>query len=419
MSAKNISLLGKVILVQRASLLVTLLFGLILLSACEKNSPEESSEKKSIGMVDSKIIELSIKSSLDENLKEFKDFPKAINIADEEYQFKYFINKRLEDRIKQALRRWDSKNAAVAVIDNKTGGVIAAVGYQSSDKSFNRNLVFSSTHPAASIVKIITASNMIEGGKINYGTNFHFNGKSTTLYKSQLENTKNKWSAKTDFATAFSFSNNVVFGKAILLYSSNKKMHKTAEAFGFGKKLMKYVTLGESKLFMAKTNYELAELATGFNKRTLISPIHAAVLASTIVRGGDWINPQVVKTITKNKKVIWAAKNQEPNNAISFGTARQLKTMMKKVVKSGTARKIFRRYPSKILKQLEIAGKTGSITGGIPYGKRDWFVSYGKKLKSTNPGISVAVMLVHGADWKVRSTLIAKNVYEFYFRDLK
>lgn len=397
---------------------LTIISMLGLFLSCEADKPKDPSTLNK-GKVDNKIIELSIKSYLDESLNSQDEFPETIEVASEKYEIEYYIQDTLEKKIQSILRRHDPHHAAVAVIDNKTGGVLAAVGYESSKKRFSRKIAFTNTHPAASIVKVITAADIIEAGKVNYGTTFYFNGKSTTMYKDQLEDKRNKWSAKTTLATAFSFSNNVVFAKAALMYSSAKKIKKMAEKFGFSESLMRFVSLGKSYLFDAKTSYELAELATGFNKRSHISPIHAASIATTVARGGEMITPQVVKRIKKSNELIWNAEDREPRHAISFGTARQLKTMMKKVVKSGTARKMFRRFPSKVLDRLEIAGKTGSITGGVPYGKRDWFVSYVKKKKSANPGISIAVMLVHGKDWKVRSTLIAKKVMEYYFRNVK
>lgn len=410
----------KVILVEknRLSLYLILVCLTFLFIGCEAEKPKDPSAVLK-GKVDDKIIELSIKSHLDESLNKQEEFPSTIEVASEKYEIEYYIQNTLEKKIQSILRRHDPHHAAVAVIDNKTGGVLAAVGYESSKKKFARKIAFTNTHPAASIVKVITAAEIIEAGKVNYGSTFYFNGKSTTMYKDQLEDKRNKWSAKTTLATAFSYSNNVVFAKAALMYSSAKKIKKMAEKFGFSESLMRFVSLGKSYLFDAKTSYELAELATGFNKRSHVSPIHAASIATTVARGGEMISPQVVKRIKKSDQIIWDAEEREPQHAISFGTARQLKTMMKKVVRSGTARKMFRRFPSKVLEKLEIAGKTGSITGGVPYGKRDWFVSYVKKKKSANPGISIAVMLVHGKDWKVRSTLIAKKVMEYYFRNVK
>ena len=105
---------------------------------------------------------------------------------------------------------------------------------------------------------------------------------------------------------------------------------------------------------------------------------------------------------------------------ISKEAAVQLSGMMKQTVKSGTARGAFRPWKMKRIKNIEVGGKTGSITGGIPYGKRDWFVSYArpKDLKS-DKGISVCVMIVNVKKWYVKSTFLAKKIIQYYYDELK
>ena len=68
------------------------------------------------------------------------------------------------------------------------------------------------------------------------------------------------------------------------------------------------------------------------------------------------------------------------------------------------------------MKTLDIGGKTGTITGGIPYGKRDWFISYAKKSdQEEDRGISVAVMIVNLEKWYVKSTVLAKDIIQHYY----
>ena len=65
------------------------------------------------------------------------------------------------------------------------------------------------------------------------------------------------------------------------------------------------------------------------------------------------------------------------------------------------------------IKNIEVAGKTGSITGGVPYGKRDWFVSFAKrKGQEEDSGISVCIMIVNVKKWYVKSTFLAKKIID-------
>lgn len=393
----------------------------VVFMACSPKQDKTEKKVEDTSEISEKILNLSIKNSLDNAIAKGEKLPKELNIGEEDYKIHYFLNEELENKILALLKRWKSNYTSVAVIDNNTGGILAAVDYDGREDKIGRKITFSSTHPAASLIKIITASTMIEDGKISYKTPFYYNGKSTTLYRNQLADEKNKWTVKTNFTRAFSISNNVVFAKAALKYSSFDRMKIIAENFGFNKSLMDFVSLGKSKLLKNKTKFELAELASGFNKKTLISPIHAASLSSVIANHGVFKMPQMISAITKGDKVVWDYHKRKSVDVLSTETARQLRVMMNKVIKTGSGRKMFLQYPTPILKKLIIGGKTGSITGGEPFGKRDWFTSFGfigdnKENKGRQDrGISVAVMIINGKDWKVRSTLIAKKIYEFYF----
>lgn len=96
-------------------------------------------------------------------------------------------------------------------------------------------------------------------------------------------------------------------------------------------------------------------------------------------------------------------------------TAEDLRTLFMATVTEGTARASFRRSQY-LLQKLEIGGKTGSLTGGEPFGKRDWFVSYAKSQEDKNDkGISICVMIVNQKKWYIKSPLLAKNIMEYYY----
>ena len=105
---------------------------------------------------------------------------------------------------------------------------------------------------------------------------------------------------------------------------------------------------------------------------------------------------------------------------ISKTANEDLKEMMELTTKAGTARGAFRPWKLKRIPNIEIGGKTGSITGGLPYGKRDWFVSYAiPSDKKDDKGISVCVMIVNVKKWYIKSTYLAKNIIEHYYTKIK
>ncbi len=92
---------------------------------------------------------------------------------------------------------------------------------------------------------------------------------------------------------------------------------------------------------------------------------------------------------------------------------------MELTVRRGTARGAFRRMKRSIKSKLDIGGKTGSITGGVPFGKRDWFAAYATpKNRVLGKGISISVMNVNVKKWYIKSTYLAKNIIEFYYKKI-
>src|SRR5690606_4701669 len=103
---------------------------------------------------------------------------------------------------------------------------------------------------------------------------------------------------------------------------------------------------------------------------------------------------------------------------LSTNTTEDMRELFLATVTRGTARSSFRRSKY-LLEKLEIGGKTGSITGGEPNGKRDWFVSYAKSNEDkSDKGISICVMIVNQKKWYIKSPLLAKNIMEYYYSKL-
>ena len=126
-------------------------------------------------------------------------------------------------------------------------------------------------------------------------------------------------------------------------------------------------------------------------------------------------DPAVAVGLDRYPHIVWSAKNKK-RKVIKEDTAKSLKKMMAATIEKGTARRGFRRLKRSLKEILHLGGKTGSITGGLPYGKRDWFVSFAKpKNNEAAPGISLCVMNVNIKKWRVKSTRMAKEIIQYYY----
>lgn len=369
---------------------------------------------------------VSSKSETDKNeftqiLSNHQSWSDQLDYDDTKFNVQYTFNSDLEGYIKKQLALYRPDYTSVVVVDNETGHVLAAVDYARKTKAFGRDLAFTNTHPAASIFKVITAADLLENTHIKTDTEFSFTGRSTTLYKHQLKDPGNRhrWTRTIDLEKAFATSNNVIFGRTAIENLTPAGLKKMAEKFGFNKKLVEGVNLPPSVFALASDQYNLAEFSSGLNRKTVMSPVHGAIIASIVANGGVLKYPIVIKSLEgiNDKKVIYPPLKAD-EVVLTPKTAEDLRNLFMATVTKGTARSSFRRSRY-LLEKLEIGGKTGSLTGGEPYGKRDWFVSYAKSLEDKNDkGISICVMIVNQKKWYIKSPLLAKNIMEFYYSNL-
>ncbi|MFZ4713012.1 MAG: penicillin-binding transpeptidase domain-containing protein [Bacteriovoracaceae bacterium] len=374
------------------------------------------------GKLDSQFPLKDLKLLLSKSVPMFLELPKKVTLDNDQYKVNYAINPLLEEFVKKQISQYRPDYASVVVIDNDNGNLLTAIDYSRRSNTFGRHLTFSSSHPAASVIKIVTAAELIKEHKVNRGSVFSFNGRSTTLYKYQIAKMpRQRWIRHQTFEEAFAKSNNVIFGKAGVSYIEAGSLLETAGNFGFNGNIFSEINLVNSTMRMPASNdYSMAELTSGFNTDTMMSPIHGAVIASIVANDGVFKTPNLVTYVTKdsNDEMVWAPK-AEAKQVLESRVTNELQNMMEMTVHKGTARNAFRRATGFPFNGLDIGGKTGSITGGLPFGKRDWFVSYAKpKDASLGKGVSICVMIVNQKKWYVKSTQVAKNVIGHYYKNL-
>lgn len=358
-----------------------------------------------------------LKKNLDIAVKN-SDWQENITIANTPLKIEYTLNKDLNEYVKKLLKKYNTDYSTVVVIDNQTGNIISAAGYEGKSDRFNNELAFSNTNPSASIFKIITSAELLKTNKVDVDTRFTFTGRSTTLYKNQLRDTASvRWARPQSFRKAFAVSNNVIFAKAAIKNISPSGIYKTANDFGFNQQLMDEVSLGQSYVGMPEDQYQMAQLASGFNDQTIMSPIHGALLSSVIANDGLMRLPNLITRVYSptTGKTVWT-KNQKDRRVLDKETSDKMRELMSSTVDEGTARKGFRKMRTLYRQELEIGGKTGHITGGTPFGKRDWFTAFAMpKDANFGKGISICVMNVNVKRWHVRSSAVAKEIIEYYY----
>ncbi len=339
----------------------------------------------------------------------------TIEYNDQPFTVETSLDPVLQAGIRKRIMKSSARQVAVVVLEPETGRIITMAGYDRD--SSHGNPCTSRCFPAASIFKMITAAAAIETKDFKPDTTLCFNGRKHTLYKSQLKNIRNRYTTRITLRDSFAQSVNSVFGKIGIFYLGKDTLEKYAQAFGFDRKLIFDLPVAESRFTISNDTYNIAEIASGFNRKTMITPLHGALIAATAVNRGTIMTPAVVDSIEDiDGRVVYQYQPKPLSKPISPDSARRLKTLLEATVNRGTAHKAFRGWRrDRILSRLDIGGKTGTIDNHDHTVRYDWFCGFALD-KHTNRKITVAVLVGHA--WPkldVRAASYARMAIRDYF----
>ncbi len=326
----------------------------------------------------------------------------------------YTFDGELQKEIESILAAHRPDYGVFVAVDPDTGRVLAMASHQRNNEK-SGNLALGGTYPSASIFKLVTAAAAIDLEKMNTETVIPFNGKTSSLYrKNVLYHKDNKWTQHFPLRIAFAKSVNTVFGRIGLEQVGGQQLRNYAEKLGFNQKLSGDFELPESRsLFNLENEWEVVETAAGYTRRNTLTPVHAALLAATVINGGRIFRPTLIDAIVDKYGIVLYA-NESPQSEVAMrrNTTKQLQILMRETVRSGSAQQSFKGFSRGHFKDVVVGGKTGSLTGSNPSGKYDWFVGYASR---GDRKIAFAALCINEAYWYVKSSYIARKAVENYF----
>lgn len=261
--------------------------------------------------------------------------------------------------------------------------------------------------PAASLFKIISAAAALEKSNILPETNIKYRGGDYTLNRYNYKPMVSRDKRAMTLELALAKSCNPVFARIALQHLSPHSLSNYAERFGFNTSLSADVPVMDSTFSLTDDSYSFARTAAGFGDVT-ISPLHAATVMATIVAGGQQRTPRLLSHITdKNGRRIYTASEASARQVLLPSTAEQLRDMLVLTTQRGTARRYFR---SARLRNMEIPGKTGTLSGDNPKGRYYWFVG-----ATPESELAVAALVIDPGGARINGTGLGKRFFEHYF----
>ena len=143
--------------------------------------------------------------------------------------------------------------------------------------------------------------------------------------------------------------------------------------------------------------------------RTQITPIHLAMITSSVANGGILMKPYMVRRIeSADGVVVKTFSSEEYGELMSSEEAAILADYMKEVVENGTGTKL-----SGL--SYTAAGKTGSAEFGTLKGESHaWFTGFAP---AEDPGLVVTVIIEGAGSGGDYAVPVARRVFDAYFNE--
>jgi len=332
-----------------------------------------------------------------------------------------FLDESLQEFLVERLEQCTVPLAAVVALDPATGQVKAMASH---DRLPGRtDYALTPAFPAASVFKMVTAAAALEAGGLRPGSRIPYHGRAHTLYKGQLKSRRGRFSARPSLIDSFAKSVNPVFGKLALDPLGAETMEEFARRFGFNQPLHFELPAGPSRVEVPRQNrFHLAEIGSGFNRQTTISPLHGALMAAAVVNSGVMMEPSLVDRVRlvgggPVEKEVYRGRPAVFRRVVSPETAEGMRRLMAATITKGTCRTAFRGFGrDEVLGQLELGAKTGSINDSSQTYRIDWFVGYGQH-PSTGRSLALAVLVAHDLERRgTASRVLGREALKHYFK---
>lgn len=320
----------------------------------------------------------------------------------------YTLDPDLQEYVSKLVAQAQASHVAIIAMNPSTGAVLAIAGKSNSIEDVEYHAGF----PAASLFKVVTAAAAVEHAGIAPHSLIPFRGGTYTLNQANYYPDAQKDRRLMSVGEAMGRSCNPVFGHIGVKYLNGQILAKYARQFGFNRSLDFEAPLPESSAWIPQDDlYELSRTSAGFGE-VRVSPIHAATLMSGIANGGVLPRPQIIDTVVSpDGTIIHKQKSETLQRIVQASTAQSLMEMMRNTTTVGTSRREFMRGSTPTLGPIDVAGKTGTLSGDNPPGLNNWFIG---AAPISNPQVTVAVITVDPRRASKASHL-GRLVFQKYF----
>ncbi|MBW2540777.1 MAG: hypothetical protein JRF15_01690 [Deltaproteobacteria bacterium] len=317
-------------------------------------------------------------------------------------EVRYTFDPELSRNVFKILRKGKVALGHVILLDPDSGRVLS---YASTDVG---QFPPTKIYPAASLVKVITAAAALDRDPSLAKLPCRYSGSPYKLTRKSIDPPRS--GHEVSLRKALASSNNQCFAQLAVHAVGEEPLVDAISRFGWLSEPAPAHPAGT--VDPGDDRYDVGKLGCGL-AGSRITPMHAVQLAATLARG-ELVAPHWVEGVhdASGREMLIPA-SPAPRQVMTPELADELRAMLIDTTRKGTARRAFRkRNGQPLLGPVEVAGKTGSLTGKDPKGRYEWFVGVAP---ADNPEIAVAVLLVQSDQWWRSASQIAAEVLQGVF----
>jgi peptidoglycan glycosyltransferase len=336
---------------------------------------------------------------------------KYYSIDQNNRKISYTLDPALQAQAQNILKKYNVPWGALVAIEPSSGKVLAIADYSSAANG-NPPVALQATFPAASLFKLITASGAVEQKGYVGNTVINYRGGDYTLNQYNYQPNSRSDHRRMTLADAISKSCNPAMGRVALNNLSSGLLQQYAVNFGFNTAIPFEYQLQQSSFSVGSDDYSIARTAAGFGN-VLVSPLHAASIMSTIANNGVMMKPFVVSDVSDGENIAYQASPEVLKTSILPSTAREVLRMMERTVVNGTAKRVFRNARGSSLGNINVAAKTGTLSGVNPKGLYRWLVA---AAPTENPQIAIAALVIDNGTARANGVVLGYDLINYYFQ---
>lgn len=356
--------------------------------------------------------------------KDYSSWQNALNslagISEPGNSVQLTIDSRIQRAAEQALA---GRVGAIVALDPRSGAVLAWASAPTFDNTNIQAAIEAANasggadtsmydratlalYTPGSTFKVLTLASALENGLATLDTTYDSPGR-MEIGGADVVSIGERGHGTISLAKAFALSSNTVFGQVADGLGA-EKLVATARAFGYGQQLGLDFTTAASVMPNPEemTEWELAwagagqPVGQGHTPGPQATVMQNALMAATIANNGIAMNPYVVSQIlAPDGTVLKTTRGRSLGQAVSSGTAAQVKQAMLDVVQNGTG-------SAAAIAGVKVAGKTGTAETNNP-NANSTFVGFAPY---DTPTVAIAVVIEQNAKGEETAAAVGGQV---------